>query len=85
MKRKAICFEEHETLEDGQRELVVRHIKRIPTKTVQVRLEPTPIAASIGGVRPLIAERNYIDRHVQTEIRRYRWMKPDGNGGLVPR
>lgn len=52
--------------------------------------EPKPAAAAIAelfGAKldPVIGEYTLRDKLLKIECTRLRWMKPDGNGGLVPR
>lgn len=83
---------EHEPLQDGQRTLEVKVIRRVGVQNpiTTVVSEPRKLRASVqsafGADTPALTDtKPYIEKHIHTEIERFRWMKPDGKGGLIPR
>lgn len=81
---------EHEPLQDGQKTLEVRIIRRTKTKPVEIEISApkalTPIQGAFGKAsEPIVETRKYVEKQIGVEIERFRWMRPDGKGGLVPR
>ena len=80
-----------EPLKEGQVLREVTIVRRTPIKATKVLVaKPRASAAAIGaafgeGPAPIIEQVHYKEKVVGREIEVFRWVKPDAEGGFVPR
>jgi hypothetical protein len=84
-------FDRSESLKDGQCHLKVETIRSVKTKKYTALVsatKPTSEAVSTAfwnKIVPIIETRDYKEKVIGIHTENFRWMKPDGNGGLIPR
>lgn len=76
--------------EIGQKERVIRVIRRITHRPVQAVQNPKGMAASVAWafgekIDPITTLTSHRDKQIGAQVERLRWMEPDGMGGLRPK
>jgi len=85
-------IQQHEPLKDGQEVLDITLVQRIRLQKPKVveTINPSPMADALATmlgdtIQPVLVTVKFREKVVRKEKRYFRWMKPDGNGGLIPR
>lgn len=93
-RKSRLRFEERRapSIVEGQSHRVVEVVRKVKLQKPIERIAHMParsavaVAGAFGDVRkPLIERSHFREKVIARQVERFRWMKPDGKGGFVPK